>query len=339
MLQRSSALVPQAPGTTLGARLTTFVGRERDRSVVTDGLGENRLLTLTDQEVSARRVLRSRLRAVVADYSDGVWFVGLASLREPARVADAVAEELGVRTSDYEGRPSSSLRSLENHLRGREVLLILDNCEHLAAAAGELAASLLSSCPDVSLLVTSREPLGVPGEVVIEVEPLSVPAVDASAEEVARADAVLLFVERARLVRSNLNLDEATLRAIAEICVRLDGLPLALELAAARVRSLSPAETRSGSRIVSRCSIGGRAGGRAAADSRRSRRLELSASSEREQLLFRRSPSSSSFGLEAAEEICSGEGLDSARLPTCSRRLWTARWWSCPTSLPIASEC
>ena len=201
-------------------------------------------------------------------------------------------------------------------MRGREVLLILDNCEHLAAAAGELAASLLSSCPDVSLLVTSREPLGVPGEAVIEVEPLSVPAVDASAEEVARADAVLLFVERARLVRSNLNLDEATLRAIAEICVRLDGLPLALELAAARVRSLSPAEIAQ--RLADRFSLLDRGSERLA---ERQRTLagvvgwSYQLLSEREQLLFRRlSIFPSSFGLEAAEEICSGEGLDSSQV-------------------------
>ena len=212
-----------------------------------------------------------------------------------------------MRTSEFEGQQASALGFLECNLGRRELLIVLDNCEHLVAASAELAVSLLSACPSVRLLATSREPLGVPGEAVFEVEPLHLPAATASAEELAQADAVRLFVERARTVRGDLDLDEETLRAIAEVCARLDGLPLALELAAARTRTLSPPEIAE--RLADRFALLGRGPERLA---ERQRTLagvvewSYQLLGEDEQTLFRRlCVFPSSFGLEAAEEVCS----------------------------------
>ena len=247
---------------------------------------------------------------------DGVWLVELAPLRDPARVPEAVAEALGMRTSEFEGQQVSALGFLECNLGRRELLIVLDNCEHLVAASAELAVSLLSACPSVRLLATSREPLGVPGEVVFEVEPLHLPAETASTEELAQADAVRLFVERARTVQGDLDLGEETLRAIAEVCARLDGLPLALELAAARTRTLSPLEIAE--RLADRFALLGRGPERLA---ERQRTLagvvewSYQLLGADEQTLFRRlCVFPSSFGLEAAEEVCSGDGVDPSQV-------------------------
>jgi predicted ATPase len=318
ILQRAPELAVAEPArTNIGARLTSFVGREDDCRRVRDRFGEHRLVTLTGPGgVGKTSLAVEAARAAVEEHSDGAWIVELAPIRDPARVAEAVAEAVGLRSSEFEGRSKSTLSFLESQLRRRELLLVLDNCEHLTAAVGELVVAVLSSCAGVRLLATSREPLGVPGESVLEVAPLSLPGRHAKIQELEQADAVRLFVERAKAIRDDLELDEATLRAIAEVCARLDGLPLALELAAARLRTLSPAEIAE--RLADRFALLGR-GPEVIAERQRTLAGVVGWSyqllSEPEQTLFRRlSVFPSAFGLEAAEEVCSGDGLDSAHV-------------------------
>ena len=318
MLQRAPELAPVTPlRTNIGARLTSFVGRETDRSRVLGDMARHRLVTLTGPGGVGKTSLALEVARHLAHANlDGIWLVELAPLRDPARVPEAVAEALGMRTSEFDGQHASAHGFLECHLGRRELLIVLDNCEHLVTAAAELAVSLLSACPSVRLLATSREPLGVPGEVVVEVEPLHLPPEAASPEELVEADAVRLFVERARTARGEFELDDETLRAIVEVCTRLDGLPLALELAAARTRTLSPGEIAH--RLADRFALLGRGPERLA---ERQRTLagvvewSYQLLGEREQTLFRRlSVFPSSFGLEAAEEVCSGHGIDSSQV-------------------------
>ena len=306
MLQHAPELRPAAaPLTNIGTRLTSFVGRDDDRSRVLALFSQQRLVTLTGPGgVGKTSLAAEAARALADDFVDGVWLVELAPLRDPARVPEAVAEAVGMRTSDFDGQQSSGLGFLQSHLRLRELLLVLDNCEHLSAAAAELAALLLESCPGVRLLATSRAPLAVPGEAVYDVSPLE------------QSAAVKLFVERATAVRSDLDLDDETLRAIAEVCERLDGLPLALELAAARTRTLSPREIAE--RLADRFALLGRGPERL---SPRHRTLagvvewSYQLLGSQEQMLFRRlSVFPSAFGLEAAEEVCAGDGIAGAEV-------------------------
>jgi predicted ATPase/DNA-binding SARP family transcriptional activator len=318
MLHHAPELAPTgARRTNIGDRLTSFVGREEDRAQVIARLAGSRLVTLTGPGgVGKTSLAIEAARALLQEYSDGVWLVELGPIRDPARVSEAVAEALGLRTPDLAAQTGSTLGIVQSHLRRRHLVLLLDNCEHMTGAAGELAVALLSSCPEVRIIATSRVRLDVPGEAVLEVEPLGVPGGDAGPEELERADAVRLFVDRARTVRSELELDEPTLRAIAEVCRRLDGLPLALELAAARARSLTPREIAD--RLGDRFALLGSGPERLA---ERQRTLagvvewSYQLLSEQEQALFRLlSVFPSAFPLEAAEEVCSGDKIEVARV-------------------------
>ncbi|MGN6813597.1 MAG: ATP-binding protein, partial [Thermomicrobiales bacterium] len=226
--------------------LTSFVGRGRERAALArrllpslgDAVTGPRLITLT----GAGGVGKSRLALAVANtlaarYPDGVWLVELATLTDPALVPAAVAAALGVNTP---GRPLAD--TLLEHARSKTLLLVLDNCEHLAGACAQLAGTLLAACPRVSLLATSRLALRVPGEAIWRVSPLEAPdPTQAPTLAVLRdVPAVRLFVERARFVQPDFALSAANAAAVTEICRRLDGLPLAIELAAARLAVLSP---------------------------------------------------------------------------------------------------
>ena len=184
---------------------------------------------------------KTRLAGVVAAdcearFAQGVCWVDLAAVGEPNMVAVAVAEATGAHE-----RPGHGLvDTLVGHLQERHLLVVLDNCEHLVEACADLVARVLGACPDVTVLATSREPLAVGGETTFEVSPLALPAAGArTADEVRVADSVFLFESRARQVRSDFVVTDGNAAAVAEICRRLDGIPLALELAAARVRVLS----------------------------------------------------------------------------------------------------
>jgi predicted ATPase/DNA-binding SARP family transcriptional activator len=215
--------------------LTSFVGREGEIDEVKSLLTVARLLTLTGVGGAGKTRLALRVAwDLLGSYSDGVWLVPLASLADGGRLARTVAEALHI--PEQPGLPATE--ALVNALREREILLLLDNCEHLGTAPGELAAVLLAACADLHILATSRARLGVSGEMTVSVRPLSTP--DLSTFEAAvESDAVRLFVERARFRRPDFALTPATAPAVTRICRRVEGIPLAIELAAARTGALS----------------------------------------------------------------------------------------------------
>jgi predicted ATPase/DNA-binding CsgD family transcriptional regulator len=222
----------------LPLQLSSFVGREREMAQVKELLAGNRLLTLTGPGGSGKtRLALAVAREVAETFEDGAWLVELAPLSDPELVPQAVASVLGVRET-----PGIALvDSLRAHLEPRRILLMLDNCEHLVDACASLAEILLRHCPNLRVLATSRETLGVVGETLLVVPPLSLPdprrlpAVDGLPDY----EAARLFVDRAGAVRPDFTLTEGNAAAVARVCYRLDGIPLAIELAAARARALS----------------------------------------------------------------------------------------------------
>jgi predicted ATPase/DNA-binding NarL/FixJ family response regulator len=219
------------PPHNLPAELSSFVGRSAAVAEALELLTDTRLLTLVGPGGVGKTRLALRVTAAgLHEYPDGAWLVDLAPLREPHLVATAAVS--AVRLPEVAGR--STLDVLRVGLAGRRLLLILDNCEHLVEACAEVATALLHACHDLRILATSREPLGVAGEVRWPVPPLGVPGGAAPDGE-----AVQLFVERARAAQPGFILNEANAASVAEICRRLDGIPLALELAAARIGLLS----------------------------------------------------------------------------------------------------
>jgi non-specific serine/threonine protein kinase len=221
--------------TNLPAQLTSFVGRQREIVEVADLLRRARLLTLTGTGGCGKTRLALKVVGDLADaYLDGVWLVDLASLADPSLVVRAVASVFGVR--DEPGQPL--LDTLVVALGSRRLLLVLDNCEHLVGACVELVDRLVQDCSKLRILATSRQPLGVPGETVWRVPSLPVPAPEETVP-IERYAAVQLFVERALAARPGFGLSRHNAPAVAEICRRVDGIPLAIELAAARVRVLS----------------------------------------------------------------------------------------------------
>lgn len=232
----------------LPAPITSFVGREAELADVERLLGEARLVTLTGVGGAGktRLALEAAARAI-PDSPDGVFFVDFSALAEPALVPGQVAATLDVRVQS--DAPISEL--LAAQLRSTDLVLVLDNCEHLRDACAQLTKSLLASCPHVRILATSREPLGVAGEIDYPVPPLALPSNDADADELRSSEAVRLFLDRARAARPQLPTDDAALSTAARICRDLDGLPLALEFAAARAKAFSLEEiaTRLGDRF------------------------------------------------------------------------------------------
>jgi predicted ATPase len=234
------AAAPQQPQVAhnLPAQLTSFVGREREIAEVVRMLGTTRLLTLTGPPGTGKTRLGLRVATEVLDqFQDGVFFVDLAPIRDPGLVATTIAQVLGIGESG--GQPL--LDTLENYLRHKHLLLLLDNFEQVIDAA-PLVGELLSSSPGLRALVTSREALRVYGEQEYPVPPLTLPDLDRAEplRSMSQYEAVELFTRRARAVRPDFALTEDNAPAVAEICVRLDGLPLAIELAAARSTMLSP---------------------------------------------------------------------------------------------------
>ncbi len=222
------------PRHNLPAELSSFVGREVELARLANRLSTARLLTL----VGPGGVGKTRLALQVGShalesYQDGVWLVELAPLGDPRMVANAVAAALGIRER---GRIPLA-RTLADTLRDRRLLLVLDNCEHLLDACATLAHTLLRACPHLTILATSREPLRVVGEMRSQVPPLALSDPDCG-EESETSEAVQLFIERAREVQADFDPSKETRGVVASICARLDGLPLAIELAAARTGSI-----------------------------------------------------------------------------------------------------
>jgi non-specific serine/threonine protein kinase len=231
---------PGAPPTNLPAPAAALIGRQRELDALRDLVvtGEQRLVTLTGVGGCGKTSLALRVAAdLVASFRDGVWLVELDAVAEGSMVAQAIAMNVGVR--EVPGR--ELLATLVASLRRREILIVLDNCEHLIEDCAVMAARLLAACPGVRFLATSREPLRITGERQWRVDPLDVPALDGptTLDAVAGCSAVQLFVARAQATAPRFALTSESSRAVAEVCARLDGLPLALEMAAARVRVLT----------------------------------------------------------------------------------------------------
>jgi predicted ATPase/class 3 adenylate cyclase/DNA-binding CsgD family transcriptional regulator len=259
----------------LPLQLTSFIGRRVEMDGIREALTDNRLVTLTGAGGAGKTRLAIQVAASIAtEFTDGVWYVDLAPITDPEVTSLAAARALGL--PDQPGQPTMNV--LLRFLRDRQVLLLLDNCEHLLDASAELITGLLAGCPALTLLTTSREPIGVPGEVSWRVPSLSL------ADE-----AIELFSDRARRTKPEFRINTDNAEAVTEICRRLDGLPLAIELAAARVRALSPAEILHSLRDTFRLLVGG-----ARTAVRRQQTLRASVDwshallSEPEQVLFRR---------------------------------------------------
>lgn len=299
----------------LPAQMTIFIGREKEIEAVADLLCKHRLVTLTGSGgVGKTRLSLEVATRLLADYPAGTWYVELAALSEPTRVAQTVAYSLGLR--DEPGIPI--LDTLTFYLSSRQVFIILDNCEHLIQACASLASHLLTHCPKIHLLASSREALGVDGETTFRVPSLAVPDPHqpVSSAALAKCEAVRLFVARAQLIEPDFRLTAANAAATAQVCQRLDGIPLAIELAAARLSVLPVDQIAARLDDAFRLLTGG---SRSALPRQQTLRALIDWSyrllTKTESQLFRRlSVFSGGWTLEAAEAICSGQGLKPAEI-------------------------
>ena len=290
----------------LPAQLTTFVGRDVEKRELLELLFRSQLLTLTGPGGTGKTRLSLEVAAAASDaFDDGVWFISLAPITDPELVIPTIASTLGIREGGR--RPIAEI--LADHLRDRSILLVLDNFEQLMSAAASVSA-LVRAAPRTKMLVSSREALRVAGEQEFPVPPLTLPdrASELRLEDLRAADAVALFLERARLVQPGFDLTAGNALAVAAICVRLDGLPLAIELAAARVRLFEPADVLV--RLDRRLSF--LKGGRDVPERQRTLRGAIAWSydllDETEQVVFRRlSTFAGGCTLDAVETVCRPE--------------------------------
>ena len=228
--------------TNLRAELTSFVGRDDDVVAVAGLVADHRLVTLTGPGGSGKtRLATETARSILDEVPDGAWFVELASVHAGDELAQVALAAIGLRDQALPGGGSGgdSMDRLVAAVRDRSTLLILDNCEHVIGAAAAFADRLVRECRRLRILATSREPLGITGEALWQVEPLALPAKGARTSDVASSPAVRLLRDRAGVVRKDIGSDEHTLSAMVRICQALDGIPLAIELAAARLRTMS----------------------------------------------------------------------------------------------------
>jgi predicted ATPase/DNA-binding CsgD family transcriptional regulator len=309
--------VPQHPGHkhNLPLQVTRFFGREGELAQLQERLAEHRMVTLTGSGgVGKTRLSLQAAGEILDDFSGGVWLVALAPLTDPMLVAQHVASVLGV----SENPERSVIEGLKLFLRDRQVLLVLDNCEHLLEACAKLAEALLHASPNLKILASSREPLGILGEAVIGVRSMPFPNPDhlPPIERLHDYTAISLFVDRARLVLPDYQATDHNATALARICQRLDGIPLAIELAAARVNVLSAANLSERLDDAFRVLTGG---SRTALPRHQTLRATLDWSyellSEAERLLLQRlSGFAGGCTLEAAEAVCSGSGLETSQV-------------------------
>jgi predicted ATPase/class 3 adenylate cyclase/DNA-binding CsgD family transcriptional regulator len=297
----------------LPRQLTSFVGREREIGEVRRLLTTTSLLTLTGAGGSGKTRLALHVAADVLDqYPDGVWQVELASIADPTLVPQMVASALSV--PEQPGR--SLTETIVDHLRPKSTLLVLDNCEHLLSNCARFAAALLQACPRLRIMATSREGLGIGGELTYPVPSLSFPEPKQrpSLEQLMHYEAVRLFVERAAFSRPQFAVTSGNVSSVVQVCAQLDGIPLALELAAARVKVLAVEQIAARLRDRFQLLTGG---GRTAPARHQTLRAAMDWSydllSENERALLRRlSVFAGGWTLEAAEAISSGNGVEAS---------------------------
>ena len=297
------------PRTNLPFPLTSFIGREKEVEEILRLLSKNRLVALTGLGgVGKTRLAIQSSNKILSKFKDGIWWVELAPLTDEALVPQAIAQALGV--------PESSthplIQSVESFLHEKQLLLVLDNCEHLISASAQLAQSLLTRCANLRILVTSREALGITGEVVYQVPTLSLPASQTQKplESLMEYEGVRLFVERAE-ARSGFILNEQNAMAVLQICQHLDGIPLALELAAARTELLSAEDIAV--RLNDRFNLL-RQGNRTALPRHQTLRAAINWSydllSHQELILFRRlAVFAGGWTLQAVQAVCSDDDI------------------------------
>jgi predicted ATPase/DNA-binding SARP family transcriptional activator len=300
--------------TNIRAELTSFVGRDDDVAAVRELITEHRLTTLVGPGGSGKtRLATETARTLIGDLPDGVWLVELAAIGTDGDVAQATLAALGLRDALLGAAPSADVTDgLIAAIREREALLILDNCEHVIEAAAKFADRVLGECRRLRILATSREPLGITGEALWPVGPLALPEGDASPGEIESSPAVRLLRDRAGAVRRDLAVDARALPAMVRICRALDGMPLAIELAAARLRTMSLDQLANGLDDRFRLLTGG---SRTALPRHKTLRAvvdwswELLTDAER-MVLRRLSVFSGGASLEAAERVCAGDAVE-----------------------------
>ena len=295
----------------LPQQTNSFIGREKELAEIKALLAKTHLLTLTGIGGSGKTRLSLQAAADLLDgEGDGVWLVELAALADPALVPQTVAQVLGVK--EEAGQPIQ--RTLAEALKPKRLLLILDNCEHLISACASLAADLLRSCPGLHILASSREPLNVVGEQTYRVPSLSLPDPRRArtVESLSQYEAVRLFIERAQAVQPTFTVTDQNAPAVGQVCFQLDGIPLAIELAAARIRSLSVEEVNARLDDRFRLLTGG---SRTALPRQKTLRALVDWSygllTEQERLmLMRTSVFAGGWAVSAAEAVCAGDGIE-----------------------------
>ena len=296
----------------LPAQLTSFIGREHEIAEVKRELRAHRLVTLTGPGGTGKTRLSLQVAADLLDqFHHGVWFIELAALTDPELIPQTILSAIGI--SEQSGKPPLEL--LREYLHGKKSLIVLDNCEHLIEASARVADVLLNAAPNLRVLASSREALAVKGEASYPVPSLSLPDIKhlPVIEQLSQYEAVRLFIDRALLVSPHFVVDKDNAPFIAQICYRLDGIPLAIELAAARVKVLSIEQISKRLDDRFRLLTGGE---RTALPRQQTLRALIDWSydllSENERLLLHRlSVFAGGWTLEAAEEVCAGEGIES----------------------------
>ncbi|MGE5375943.1 MAG: adenylate/guanylate cyclase domain-containing protein, partial [Bacteroidota bacterium] len=296
----------------LPMQLTSFIGREREILQVKQELNGHRLVTLTGAGGTGKTRLSLQVAADLLDqFPDGIWFVELALLTDPDMIPSTILSTIGI--NEQAGRPPIEL--LKEYLRGKTSLIVLDNCEHLIDASAKVTNILLNAAPALKVLASSREAMGIKGELAYPVPSLSSPDIKhlPVMDKLSQYEAVRLFIDRASLVLPRFAVDKENAPFIAQICYRLDGIPLAIELAAARVKMLSVEQISRRLDDRFRLLTGG---ARTALPRQQTLRALIDWSydilSENERLLLcRLAVFAGGWTLEAAEAICAGEGIDS----------------------------
>jgi predicted ATPase/DNA-binding XRE family transcriptional regulator len=294
------------PATNLPAPLTTFIGREKEQSDLVGLIAKHRLVTLTGSGGVGKTRLSIKVgEQVLEHYADGVWLVELASLSNPALIAQTFAALFGLTSQSM----IAFTDLLINFLRAKSVLLIVDNCEHLLDVCAHLIETLLKNCPHLKILATSREPLGITGEAIYLVPSLELPNLQQLIDTFRDFESVHLFEERAQLIQFDFSLTLENAASVAQICQRLDGIPLAIELAAAKVGMLSTEQIAKQLDESFNVLIGG---SRTALPRHQTLRASMNWSwgllTEAEQTLMRQlSVFSGGWTLEAAQAVCGGD--------------------------------